>query len=42
MKKCPDCQVNLKGWETFCPKCSSDLFKAEQRQQNQVRKWRLF
>ena len=25
MKHCPDCQVEIKGWELFCPRCSKAL-----------------
>ena len=43
MKKCPDCQQVLKGWEVYCPKCSKELSKhGEYKNTTQTKRWNFF
>jgi uncharacterized Zn finger protein (UPF0148 family) len=42
MKHCPDCQVEIKGWELFCPRCSKAVYGYEKPRKIKARKWRLF
>jgi len=42
MKKCPDCQTVVKGWEVYCPKCSKSLYGHQGQQKVKARRWRLF